>query len=266
MTLETSSKTSKEYTNLPDGKYIFEVKAILNGDTCSDIASIEFTILSPWYRSILAYIIYLSLTALLFIILYKKTISKQKKIIHQKGEELIAQNRRHEEENKIKDQEIYELHNENLKAELRYKTQELTGYILNAIRKNEILEDVKKNAINISRAIDEQKQLNIIKQKVVRLISQIDNSIEHDNEFEVFKSNFDLVHKDFFKLLDKNFPGLSRNDKILCAYLNMNLSTKEIAPLLNISVRGVEVNRYRLRKKMNLDRDINLSEYLQNLK
>jgi DNA-binding CsgD family transcriptional regulator len=66
-------------------------------------------------------------------------------------------------------------------------------------------------------------------------------------------------------LLDEKFPGLTRNEKILCAYLKMNLSTKEIAPLQNISSRGVEVNRYRLRKKMNLGRDVNLSKYLNEL-
>ncbi len=64
----------------------------------------------------------------------------------------------------------------------------------------------------------------------MRLISQIDSNIEHDDDFEVFQSNFDLIHKDFFKQLDEKFPELTRNDKILCAYLNMNLSTKEIAP------------------------------------
>ncbi|SBV98025.1 triple tyrosine motif-containing protein [uncultured Dysgonomonas sp.] len=262
-----SSIASKEYTNLSEGKYVFEVKAFVNGNTDpTNTASVSFMIFPPWYRSSLAYILYFLIIIIFLFVLYKKTISKQKKIIYQKGEELIAQTKRYEEETKLKDQEIYELQNENLKTELRYKTQELSGYMLNVIRKNEILEDVKKNALSISKSIDEEKEVNIIKQKVVRLISQINSNIEHDTDFEVFKSNFDLVHQDFFRLLDERFPGLSRNDKILCAYLYMNLSTKEIAPLLNISTRGVEVNRYRLRKKMNLDRDINLSEYLQNLK
>lgn len=98
------------------------------------------------------------------------------------------------------------------------------------------------------------------------LISQINSSLEHDSDFDVFQSNFDIIHQDFFKILDEKYPQLSRNDKILCAYLKMNLSSKEIAPLLNISIRGVEVNRYRFRKKMNLDRYVNLSEYMNNLK
>lgn len=262
-----SANTQKEYTNLHEGKYTFEVKAFVDGDPdTTNVTSVTFIVQPPWYRSLLAYLLYSLAAAILILILYKKTISKQKRIIHQKGEELIAQTKRYEEETKLKDQEIYELQNENLKNELKYKAQELNGYILNIIRKNEMFEDIKKNALNISKTIDEEKQINIIKQKVMRLISQINSNIEHDTDFKVFESNFDLIHQDFFKLLDERFPGLSRNDKILCAYLNMNLSTKEIAPLLNISVRGVEVNRYRLRKKMNLDRDINLSELLHNLK
>jgi len=262
-----SSNTVKEYTNLREGKYVFEVKAFINGEPASSSpATLSFTILPPWYRSIPAYCLYVLLGVILIFILYKKTISKQKKIIQQKGQELIAQTKRHEEETKLKDQEIYQLQNENLKTELRYKTQELNGHLLNIIRKNEMLEDVKKNALNISKAIDDEKHMNIIRQKVMGLIGQINSSIEHDTDFKVFQSNFDFIYHDFFKLLDERFPDLSRNDKILCAYLKMNLSSKEIAPLLNISVRGVEVNRYRLRKKMNIEREINLSEFLHELR
>ena len=263
-----SSNPLKEYTNLTEGRYVFEVKAYLSGEdpSSSEITTLTFTIRPPWYRSIFAYLVYFLLVMSFFFVLYKKTIGKQKKIIYQKGEELIAQSKRYEEESMMKDQEIYELQNENLKTELKYKTQELNGYILNVIRKNEMLEDVKKNAESISRAIDEDRDQSTIRQKVVRLISQINSNIERDDDFEIFQSNFDIIHQDFFKLLDEKFPGLTRNDKILCAYLNMNMSTKEIAPLLNISVRGVEVNRYRLRKKMNLDRDVNLSDFLNDLK
>lgn len=262
-----SAYTEKEYTNLKEGKYVFEVKSYIEGKPDSEnIASISFEIRPPWYRSLWANIFYTFVFLLFLFFVYRKTIGKQKKIIHQKGEELINQTKRFEEETKQKDQEIYELHNKNLQNELSYKTQELNGYILNILRKNEILEDVKKNAFNISKAIDENKQPNVIKQRIMHLITQINDNIEHDIDFKVFESNFDIIHQDFFKLLDESFSGLTRNDKVLCAYLKMNLSSKEIAPLLNISVRGVEVNRYRLRKKMNLDRDVNLSEYLNNLK
>jgi len=261
-----SSKTLKEYSNLSEGEYTFEVKAFINGyENNGNVASITFTILPPWYRSTWAYFVYTIFFIVFVVVLYRKTIKKQKLIIEQKGRELENQSRQYEQERILKDKEIYELQNENLRTSLSYKTQELTGYILNLIRKNEMLEEVKREVINISKALDENKQTSIIKQKVIKLTTQINNNIEHDKDFELFQSNFNLIHKDFFKLLDDRYPGLTRNEKILCAYLKMNLSSKEIAPLLNISVRGVEVNRYRLRKKMNLDRDINLTEFMQDL-
>jgi DNA-binding CsgD family transcriptional regulator len=261
-----SSSTSKEYTNLPEGKYIFEVKACFNDESITSTpATISITIRSPWYRSTSAYVFYLLFIMLTLWILYKKTISKQKKTIRRKEEELLDKTLKYEEDAKMKEQEIYRLQNENLQNELKLKAQELNGYILNIIRKNEILEEVRKNASNISTAIDEGKDTGTIKQRVIRLISQICNNIEHDNDFEIFKSNFDLVHKHFFMKLEEKFPKLTRNEKILCAYLNMNLSTKEIASLFNISERGVEVNRYRLRKKLKLEREVNLSHFMQQL-
>ncbi len=262
-----SPKTIKEYTELMEGEYTFEVKAYIKGEnTPGQTTAIKFEILSPWYRSIWAYIVYGLFLMLLSFIVYRRTIGKQKKIINEKGALLIAQSQRYEEERMLKDKKIYELQNENLKTKLHYKTQELSGYILNIVRKNEMLEDVRKNVMSISKSLDENKQPNIIKQKVVRLITQINNNIDHDKDFQIFQSNFNLIHKDFFNLLDDRYPNLTRNDKILCAYLKMNLTSKEIAPLLNISIRGVEVSRYRLRKKMNLDKDINLSDFLHSLK
>jgi FixJ family two-component response regulator len=64
--------------------------------------------------------------------------------------------------------------------------------------------------------------------------------------------------------LSEKFPNLTISDKKLCAYLKMDLSSKDIAPLLNMSFRSVEMSRYRLRKKMELERDVNLSDFLQN--
>jgi DNA-binding CsgD family transcriptional regulator len=83
-----------------------------------------------------------------------------------------------------------------------------------------------------------------------------------DDDWEHFSRNFDRVHSDFLKRLAEKHDHLSPNDYRLCAYLRMNLSTKEIASLMNISVRGVEASRYRLRKRLNLETDTNLTDYL----
>ncbi len=262
-----SEKNNKEYTKLPEGAYTFEIKALKKGETDSNkITYLNFRVLPPWYRSIWAYLAYMAAILGCIFIFYRRTIWRQKRIIDEKGKELIAQKEKHQEEKLLKDKEIYELQNENLKNNLSYKTQELSGYVLNLARKNEMLEDVKNGAIAISKAIDDNKQPITIKQKVISLITQINHNIEHDKDFEVFQSNFNVLHSDFFFILEKRFGNLTRNEKVLCAYLKMNLSSKEISSLLNITIRGVEVSRYRLRKKLEIDKDINLNDFMNNLK
>lgn len=262
-----SEKNNKEYTRLPEGMYTFAIKAFKKGETDSDkVTYLSFRVLPPWYRSIWAYLAYLMLILTGIFVLYRSTIWRQKRIIDEKGKELIAQRQRHQEEKVLKDKEIYELQNENLKSNLYYKTQELSGYILNLARKNEMLENVKKGAISISRAIDENKPSITIRQKVTGLISQINHNIEHDKDFEIFQSNFNVLHSDFFNILEKRYSNLTRNEKVLCAYLKMNLSSKEIASLLNITIRGVEVSRYRLRKKLEIDKEINLNDFMNSLR
>lgn len=257
-----SSATSKEYTNLPEGEYIFSVKAYKKDNPQkASLTQIKFKIAPPWYRSIWAFFLYCLIFILSSYLVTKKLIEyKQKKIIREKNE-ILAEKIYFEAENKQKDKEILKLQNDTLQKDLGYKTQELTGYILNLTQKNEMLEAVKKNALSISKALDEKQAYSSIKQKIVRMIGLINSNIEHDNDFKVFESNFDFVHQGFFKKLDEKHPNLTRNEKILFAYLKMNLTSKEIAPLMNISIRGVEVSRYRLRKKLELDRDVNLAEY-----
>lgn len=86
----------------------------------------------------------------------------------------------------------------------------------------------------------------------------------HDNIWQQFEENFDIVYDDFLKRLGEQYPQLTVSDKKMCAYLKMDLSSKEIAPLLNLTVRSVEMTRYRLRKKLGLSREDNLTEFLQN--
>ena len=93
---------------------------------------------------------------------------------------------------------------------------------------------------------------------------EIKKNIEHDNNWRKFQENFDLVYENYLQRLAEEYPALTLNDKKLCAYLKMNLTSKEIAPLLNMSFRSVEMSRYRLRKKLDIDSEFNLTEFLQN--
>ena len=92
----------------------------------------------------------------------------------------------------------------------------------------------------------------------------IKENIQHDNIWQQFEENFDIVYDDFLKRLGEQYPQLTVSDKKMCAYLKMDLSSKEIAPLLNLTVRSVEMTRYRLRKKLGLSHENNLTEFLQN--
>lgn len=125
-----------------------------------------------------------------------------------------------------------------------------------------MLMDIKKEVLGISHSISEEN-LVALRRKTLRLLGQIDTNLEHDDDLLAFQTTFDSVHHDFFAKLQETYPELNSKDKQLCAYIKMNLQSKEIAPLLNISVRGVEISRYRLRKKLGLQEGENLAEFLQ---
>ena len=260
---------SKEYTKLKKGTYIFHVKAKNAFENEIVENSYKFTILPPWYQSILAQIIYLIIIILFIIgsILMIKKLNRKKELAMevQKENELREQEKKYQADAKEKEKEIIELKNQRLQYNLRHKSQELASSTMNLIRKNEILLEVNNQLNKISEAINSKEAPHKVISSLSKIQMDIKQNIEHDNDWKKFEQNFDLVYEDYLKRLSEQFPQLNISDKKLCAYLKMDLSSKDIAPLLNMSVRSVEMTRYRLRKKMNLERDINLSEFLQSL-
>jgi DNA-binding CsgD family transcriptional regulator len=95
-----------------------------------------------------------------------------------------------------------------------------------------------------------------------KLIKLIDRNISSENDWNIFETHFDQAHENFFRRLKEAYPDLTPSDLKLCAYLRLNLTSKEIAPLLNISLRGVEVRRYRLRKRLRMKTEENLINFL----
>jgi len=104
------------------------------------------------------------------------------------------------------------------------------------------------------------------KRMIVSLNNQINSNIQSDDILKRFEEQFDIIHNKFISRVRTQHPDLTVGELKMCAYLKMNLSSKEIAPLLNLSVRGVETLRYRLRKKMDLTREDNLVEYLDSIR
>ena len=118
--------------------------------------------------------------------------------------------------------------------------------------------------VKIANVVSEDN-VPLVKRRLVKLMNQIDTNISHDDDLQAFQGSFNAVHHDFLKVLGERFPSLSHKDKMLCVYIRMNMQTKEIAPLLGISVRGVEISRYRLRKKLELEERESLTDFLQKL-
>jgi ligand-binding sensor domain-containing protein/DNA-binding CsgD family transcriptional regulator len=255
-----SGKPEKEYTNLPAGDYVFQVKARNNLGNESAISSYSFTILPPWYQTTIAYLIYALVFAGLIYFLYrwqrkKFLIQKEKYEEEQKQLQYL-----HQLELEKNEKEIVKLKNEKLEAEIGHKNSELATSAMHLVQKREMLEKIRDNMNGLLKKIDNEQVAAEFK-KLLKVLVE-DNKI--DDTWEHFAHHFDKVHTDFLVLLKNRYPNLTASELKLCAYLRMNLSSKEIAQLLNISVRGVEIGRYRLRKKLGLPKETNLFEFLLN--
>lgn len=259
---EYSENTKKEFTGLHEGKYIFSVKLFTDKDTAPIVTSFAFEVLPPWYRTWWSYLAYSIALVLLLYYMYYRIAASRKHLLMQKELELYRQKQAFEEVSDLKDKKIDSLKEANLQAELQHKSEELVCTTLNIVRKNEMLMDIKKEVLGISHAVGEEN-LVALRRKTLRLLGQIETNIEHDGDLQAFQTTFDSVHHNFFSRLEEAYPELSNKEKLLCAYIKMNLLSKEIAPLMNISLRGVEISRYRLRKKLALGEGENLAEFLQ---
>jgi len=264
---ESSPNNSKEYTRLPKGHYTFKVKAKDFLEPKEAVYSYSFEILPAWYESKLALIFYFIFFVLILmrIFIFVKFQSKKGALEMEKLKEieLNEQKKHFETETSERKREIKELKNQQLQYELRHKSHELASSTMNLIRKNEMLLEMMESISKASNDIKSNADSNVILSRLSKLERSIKENIGNDNHWRKFEENFDLVYENYLKRLGEMFPELNTSDKNLCAYLKMDLSSKDIAPLLNMSIRSVETNRYRLRKKLNLDRDVNLSEFLQ---
>jgi len=262
-----STENIKEYTHLPKGHYTFKVRARDILESKEAVCTYSFTILPAWYESQVAIIIYVIALILLLtgLVVFINQRSKKGALDMEKLKEieLNEQKKHFEAETSEKKREIKELKNQQLQYELRHKSQELASSTMNLIRKNEILLDIMDSITKVTDDIKSSNDSHSVLSRLNKMERSIRQNIENDNNWKRFEENFDLVYENYLKRLGDMYPELNTSDKKLCAYLKMDLSSKDIAPLLNMSVRSVEMSRYRLRKKMYLDREVNLGEFLQ---
>lgn len=248
-----SEKNEKEYNNLRYGSYAFSVKALLPDGKETPVSTFRFEILPPWYASRTAGVIY---TLLLLAGLGMLIIGPQRRFRRER-EQLQSEHRLKEAASR---QELEQLKTEKLQAEITHKNQELASATLHLLQKSEILTKTGAQLQKIAQNSEEAETRKAIQ----RLIRILERDAAFDDEWEQFALHFDQVHSDFLKRLQALYPALTQKDQRLCAYLRMNLTSKEVAQLMNISVRSVEISRYRLRKKLQMgNSEENLAEFLR---
>ncbi|WP_108170233.1 helix-turn-helix and ligand-binding sensor domain-containing protein [Christiangramia gaetbulicola] len=233
------------FRNLVHGDYSLKLSAWGNGIDEVSTASYNFTIAPPWYLSLPMKLVYVLIFLSVIFLIY--WLNKQKLKKHQLQLEAKFEKEHAERLNKIE--------KDRLMHEIDLKRKELANTTMMAAKKNEVL-------MEIQGELNKDKNKFSNQFRVKHIMTKINNAVKNKDEWKVFETNFNEVHEDFFKDVLEKYPKLTSKDLKLCSYLKMNLSSKEIAPLMGISVRGVEVHRYRLRKKMELDSDVNLTKFL----
>jgi len=247
-----SSHSKTSFDNLPYGEYTFYVRSRTGDELSSNTAVYRFTVGKPWYLSSWAIVFYsigFLLLGLLIHYIYKQYYRRQE-------EKLVeANNKKMELQRLASERELIKVKNEQLRQDIESKNRELAASAMNLINKNELLGQIKKQLV----------VENDLKSNIKSVIRTIDRNVSEEDNWNAFKEAFNNADKDFLKKVKQKHPVLTPNDLRLCAYLRLNLSSKEIAPLLNISPRSVEIKRYRLRKKIELAHEKSLVEYIMEM-
>ncbi len=257
-TLNEKQLTPEEWTpdptlflsSLPSGKHRLTVRSRIGATLSSNELHFDIRVIPPWYGRPLAWVLYVALAAGMFYtlhLLYRKHYQRE-------SERLESRNRQIREQERLEaEQRIAHIELEKMQQEVDSKNRELGASTLSLIRKNEILNKIKEMLIKIES------------RKTEPILELIDGNLRDEDDWKSFEEAFNNADKDFLKRIKEMHPDLTPHDLRICAYLRLNLSSKEIAPLLNISVKSVEVKRYRLRKKLSLNPKQGLIDYILQL-
>jgi hypothetical protein len=238
--------------NLDNGNYFLNVYKH-DGLHYNKVSSFEFTVARPWYFSFWSILFYCVVIGCFLYLYYKWNKIRYIQKLKLRDEELKYQTKILEMELKAESElKIQEYEKHILELELQTKSTEVTGKSLSIAKQSEMIE-------KIQGILDHETDFNKLKSDLKKTI-KINALNKH--EWETFEANLNQIHNEFIINLSKKHPNLTSKDIKLCIYLKMNLSSKEIAPMMNISFRGVELQRYRLRKKLNLIQDENLAQFL----
>ncbi|UII20652.1 triple tyrosine motif-containing protein [Fulvivirga ligni] len=259
------SDSYKEYSHLRPGTYTFKVRSRSLVGTQGEETSISFKLLPLWYQTKWAVILYFLVAFLITIAVIKivkaRIIKEREKAREeeQKAKKLLEleleQLKLKAEKDKIKRDKVL------LEEDVILKSKELANYTMMLVKKKEIFSEIQGDIKELRGQVKTEGS----RKKLQNMYSKLNKHLIGEEYMQVFESNFEKVHHDFFNKLKAEYPQLTQRELRVCAFIKMNLTNKEISPLLNISVRGVETARYRIRKKMNLEHEHNFTEFLEGL-
>ncbi len=260
-----------EFSGLRPGSYTLQGRVRnAQGQISEKIAEIKFVILAPWYATVYAWVAYVILLFLIIVgirrLIRHKVMSAEKRLEEQKQVELRRQQEIFEHERLLAEKEAMRLRNEILQAELEAKNsaleaknRELAQIAMQIAHKNEFVSRLRKSFARLVEFLTPENKL-----RAQEILKTIDQEMTFDDEWDRFRLHFDEVHGDLLRRLKETYPALTPYDLKLCAYIRLNLSSKDIARILNVTPRAVEISRWRLRKKLGIESETNLVEFFMN--
>lgn len=231
-----------DYLELPrlrPGIYKLEIRNYQQKTT--DYLTLDICIERAWYFSVWAISGYIILVLLGLGVIYLYHRGKMGRLV------------KREEEKRFREREMFE--KERLEADLREKDKKLASFMMNELNKNNLLTDIRSDLVGF---LDKEQYPD----KIKSALRKIDKQLDSQEDWKVFLKYFNNIYSGFLDRLESKYPQLTLSDMKLCAYLRLNLTTKEMAVLLNISPTSVDTARHRLRKKLDIDNKVNLSQFL----
>ncbi len=237
------------FLQLPEGKYTLKIRKYVVRGPYMEIA-IPITVRPPWYNTIWAWLAYIILTGIIakFVLGYH--------LRNLRKEELARQ----EAERQAEKQKIQQMKSDMLEAELQNKNNELSLQTSALLKRNQAIQALLDELERQKETLGDRYPNKLY----IRMKNLIEESLNDQADWLLFESHFNSAHQNFIERLRQQYSDITTGDLRICCLLRMNLSTKEIASLLNVSVRAIELRRYRLRKRLSLDGDTNLIDFLMN--
>jgi ligand-binding sensor domain-containing protein len=253
-----TEKAEKDYTNLSYGQYTFSVRARDGFGKVSAPARFAFVVKPAWYQTGWAYGLYFLIALGLAWLVRWRWRRRAEQLRKRYEAEQERRNYLHSLELDRSEKGLIALQNAKLEGELQFRNKELATAAMHLVERGGILSSIREELSAVIKRLN-IPNLSFEFRSVFKMLGETEKSNEDWNRFALY---FDEVHNNYLTTLKTKFPQLSNTDLKLCAYLRLNLSSKEIAQLLNISLKGVEVSRYRLRKKLGLATEVNLHDFL----